>query len=109
MLHVSANYTVNAIGMIAVMTGWLSKAFRAVFFSVQLLWEPVREFWFACLCFRVYMSACVNARVFPRLQTYMYVITLMWRLVACDEGTYVILSCEIAHLIGALLQPLQLT
>lgn len=35
LLPVSANYTVKAIGMIVVMTGWLSKAFRAVFLKVR--------------------------------------------------------------------------
>lgn len=84
--------------MIAVMTGWLSKAFRTVSLSVHYAIGPNQGV-FACmftfLCLYVCLRACTCV-----LQTYMYVITLMWCLVACDEETYVILSDEIALLIG---------
>lgn len=62
MLPVSANYTVDAIGMIAVMTSWLSKAFRAVFLKVHFAMGHNRGFFDSDFVFFVYiqLSVCTH-------------------------------------------------
>lgn len=64
MLPVSANYTVDAIGMIAVMTSWLSKAFRAVFLKVHFAMGHNQGFFDGgFLFFCVHTAVCVHARM----------------------------------------------
>lgn len=57
-LHGLSNYTVDAIGVIAVMTGWLSRAFMAVFLTVHFAAEHNEDV-FVCVC--TFLHACVDA------------------------------------------------
>lgn len=86
--------------MIAVMTGWISKAFRAVFFFSVHSAVGHNQGIFVCVC--------VHARVyFPNcLQIYILYVcdhfgVVPWGVIFHDEGTYFILGYEIAHLIEA--------
>lgn len=73
-LPVSANYTVDAIGMIAVMTGWLSKAFRAVF----PLWSFCYGTQSGYLRLRVYVFVYMPSPACMHMCISLFVITLVW-------------------------------
>lgn len=96
MLPVSANYTVDAIGMIAVMTGWLSQAFRAVFLSVHFaIGDNQGIFVCACMFSCIYhgLRACTCTVYFPQMPTNIHVGDYT-EVAPCgifhNEGTYFI-------------------
>lgn len=60
-LHGSSNYTVDAIGIIAVMTGWLSRTFVAVFLSIHFAVQLHNKGVCVCVCVAVSFHISLHA------------------------------------------------